>query len=61
MKIGKVRCADYCGGLFEGELELRLSRGYPEFNMTTGAVTGKFTTVIPVDYPRDHMLNPLIK
>jgi hypothetical protein len=54
VKVGKVRCADYCGGLFEGELELRLSRGYPEYNMTTGAVTGKFTTVIPVNYPRSY-------
>jgi hypothetical protein len=36
VKVGKVRCADYCGGLFEGELELRLSRGYPEYNITTG-------------------------
>ncbi len=33
VRIGKVRCADYCGGLFEGELELRLSRGYPEYNI----------------------------
>jgi hypothetical protein len=54
VKVGKVRCADYCGGLFEGELELRLSRGYPEFNMTTGGITGKFTTVIPVNYPRSY-------
>jgi hypothetical protein len=54
VRIGKIRCADYCGGLFEGELELRLSRGFPEYNMTTGAVTGKFTTVIPVNYPRSY-------
>jgi hypothetical protein len=54
VRIGKVRCANYCGGLFEGELELRLSRGYPEYNMTTGAVTGKFTTVIPINYPRSY-------
>jgi len=54
VKIGKVRCADYCGGLFEGDLELRLSRGYPDLNITTGAVTGKFTTVIPVNYPRSY-------
>ena len=31
VKVGKVRCADYCGGLFEGDLELRLARGYPEY------------------------------
>jgi len=54
VRIGKIRCADFCGGLFEGELELRLSRGYPEYNITTGAVTGKFTTVIPVKYPRSY-------
>ena len=54
VRVGKVRCADYCGGLFEGELELRLSRGYPEYNITTGVVTGKFTTVIPVNYPRSY-------
>lgn len=54
VRIGKVRCADYCGGLFEGELELRLSRGYPEYNITTGVATGKFTTVIPINYPRSY-------
>ena len=54
VKVGKVRCADYCGGLFEGELELRLSRGYPDYNITTGVITGKFTTVIPVKYPRSY-------
>jgi hypothetical protein len=54
VRVGKVRCADYCGGLFEGELELRLSRGYPEYNITTGVITGKFTTVIPVNYPRSY-------
>jgi hypothetical protein len=54
VKVGKVRCADYCGGIFEGELELRLSRGYPEMNISTGAVTGKFSTVIPVKYPRSY-------
>jgi hypothetical protein len=54
VKVGKVRCADYCGGIFEGELELRLSRGYPEMNISTGAVTGKFATVIPVKYPRSY-------
>jgi len=54
VKVGKVRCADYCGGLFEGELELRISRGYPEFNMSTGTVQGKFTTVIPIPYPRSY-------
>lgn len=54
VKIGKIRCADYCGGIFEGTLELRISRGYPDYNMTTGATTGKFTTVIPIDYPRSY-------
>ena len=24
VKVGKVRCADFCGGIFEGELELRV-------------------------------------
>lgn len=54
VKVGKVRCASYCGGIFEGELELRISRGYPEFNLTTGSVTGKFSTVIPINYPRSY-------
>lgn len=54
VKIGKVRCADYCGGLFEGELELKITRGYPEYNLTTGVVSGKMSTVIPVDYPRSY-------
>jgi len=54
VKLGKIRCADYCGGIFEGELELRISRGYPEFNMSTGATVGKFNTIIPVNYPRSY-------
>jgi hypothetical protein len=54
VKVGKIRCADYCGGLFEGELELRVSRGYPEYNISTGGVDGKFSVVIPVDYPRSY-------
>ncbi len=54
VKIGKVWCADYCGGLFEGELELKVARGYPEYNLSTGAVNGKMSTVIPVDYPRSY-------
>lgn len=54
VRIGKVRCADYCGGLFEGTLELRISRGYPEYNIATGVPTGKFSTVIPIDYPRSY-------
>jgi hypothetical protein len=54
VKIGKVRCADYCGGIFEGELELRIVRGYPEYNTSTGGMTGTFSTVIPVTYPRSY-------
>lgn len=54
VKVGKVRCADYCGGLFEGELELKITRGYPEYNLTTGVVSGKMSTVIPVYYPRSY-------
>lgn len=54
VRVGKIRCANFCGGLFEGTLELRISRGYPDYNMTTGVVTGKFTTVIPINYPRSY-------
>jgi len=54
VRIGKVRCADFCGGLFEGTLELRISRGFPEYNLATGVPTGKFSTVIPIDYPRSY-------
>jgi hypothetical protein len=54
VKVGKIRCANYCGGIFEGELELRVSRGYPEYNISTGAVSGKFSTVFPVNYPRSY-------
>jgi hypothetical protein len=54
VRIGKVRCADYCGGIFEGTLELRVGRGFPEYNMETGELKGKFSTVIPIDYPRSY-------
>ncbi len=54
VRIGKVRCADYCGGLFEGELELRITRGYPEYNLYTGQIHATFSTAIPVKYPKDY-------
>jgi len=54
VKVGKIRCANYCGGLFEGELELRITRGFPEYNIATGSVVGKFSVVIPLDYPRSY-------
>lgn len=54
VRIGRIRCANYCGGLFEGELELRIGRGYPEYNSTTGVATGKMSTVIPINYPRSY-------
>jgi hypothetical protein len=53
VKVGKVRCAD-CGGIFEGTLELRITRGNPKLNLTTEEITGDFNTVIKVDYPRDY-------
>lgn len=54
VRIGKVRCADYCGGLFEGTLELKITRGFPEYNLTTQEIKGSFSTIIPIDYPRDY-------
>ncbi|HBE42328.1 MAG TPA: hypothetical protein DDW27_14200, partial [Bacteroidales bacterium] len=54
VRIGKIRCADYCGGLFEGTLELRVARGYPILNPSTGELGGTFSTAIPIDYPRDY-------
>lgn len=54
VRIGKVRCADYCGGIFEGELELRVTRGNPKINLTTEELTGDFNTIIKIDYPRDY-------
>ncbi|MGB8489923.1 MAG: hypothetical protein WCE64_02595 [Bacteroidales bacterium] len=54
VRTGKVRCAAFCGGLFEGTLELRIVRGFPEINAITGDIKGSFSTVIPVNYPRDY-------
>ena len=54
VKIGKVRCANYCGGLFEGTLELRITRGYPAYNPVTEDLGSGFTTAIPINYPRDY-------
>ena len=54
VKVGKVRCANYCGGLFEGTLELRVGRGYPDFNVSTEEVKGSFYALTPIDYPREY-------
>lgn len=54
VRVGKVRCADFCGGIFEGTLELRVSRGYPTFDATNESTKGSFTNVIPINYPRDY-------
>jgi hypothetical protein len=54
VRVGKIRCADYCGGLFEGTLELKVTRGFPEYNLTTEEIKASFSTVIPIDYPRDY-------
>jgi hypothetical protein len=54
IKIGKVRCASYCGGLFEGTLELRITRGYPAYNPVTEDLGSGFSTAIPINYPRDY-------
>jgi hypothetical protein len=54
VRIGKVRCADYCGGLFEGTLELKITRGFPEYNPTNQQIKASFSTIIPIDYPRDY-------
>jgi len=54
VRIGRIRCADFCGGIFEGTLELRVSRGYPTFESSTETTKGTFTNVIPIDYPRDY-------
>ena len=54
VRIGKVRCADFCGGIFEGTLELRVSRGYPTFDSSNEITKGTFTNVIPINYPRDY-------
>ncbi len=54
VKVGKVRCANYCGGLFEGTLELRVGRGSPEYNISTGEIKGSFYALTPIDYPRDY-------
>jgi hypothetical protein len=54
VKVGKVRCADFCGGIFEGTLELRITRGYPAYNASTEELGSGFTTAIPINYPRDY-------
>ena len=54
VRVGKVRCADYCGGLFEGTLELRITRGFPNYNATTEELGSGFSTAIPINYPRDY-------
>lgn len=54
VRIGKVRCADYCGGLFEGTLELRIARGFPTTDVTNGEIKGSFSVLMPINYPRDY-------
>jgi hypothetical protein len=52
--VGLIRCASYCGGLFEGTLEIRIARGYPTYNSETEVVTGTFAAVIAIDYPKEY-------
>ena len=54
IRIGKIRCANFCGGLFEGTLELRIARGYPTYDSSNEGTKGTFAGVIPIDYPRDY-------
>jgi hypothetical protein len=54
VNLGLIRCADFCGGLFEGTLELRVARGFPVFNTETEVATGSFSSVIVIDYPKDY-------
>lgn len=53
--IGYVWLNDYCGGLFEGDIELRISRLEPYFNTTTNSVEVGTPTELSIKYPKEYV------
>lgn len=52
--IGYVWLDDYCGGLFEGDIELRIKRIEPYFNTNTNSVEASDPVHLHINYPRDY-------
>lgn len=48
VKIYEFWCKNYCGGIFEGDIEINIVRGYP-INSTAGTWATRFQ----FDYPKD--------
>ena len=48
VKVGKYVVLIFVVGYLKVTLELRVARGYPEYNASTGVIKGKFSSVIPL-------------
>jgi hypothetical protein len=53
--INYVWCRDYCGGLFEGPVNLRIKRIEPVFDPSTQTVTVADPVEISISYPRSYV------
>ena len=56
-RIGSVFVTDYCGSLFEGDLELRFctSSGNPQYNPETQMFEDHFDNIFPFTLPRKYV------
>jgi len=52
--IGYVRLADYCGGIFEGDIELRIKRIQPYWNSVTNSAEATEPVELHINYPREY-------
>ena len=48
VKVYEVWCQNYCGGIFEGDIEMNIVRGYP-----TDASNGTWSSRFQFEYPKD--------
>jgi hypothetical protein len=52
--IGWVRLADYCGGIFEGDIELRIKRIQPNWDPVALSPYATEPVELHINYPRDY-------
>ncbi len=52
--IGWVRLADYCGGIFEGDIELRIKRIQPNWDATVQTPYATEPVELHINYPKEY-------